>query len=212
MKFNVDKGCGRFIANAIRQMIYVKRYVVRPVAFKVGIDTNILTAGNLFIEDMIKFSSDLSSLRFAYDGPGSKSDRIIRRDCVCHGELRSRDLEGDGIRIVGGRCKDDVLLHTVAGDNTDFAISIIFRNAQGGYTHDENKYAIMASLNGAELDSSYVVMSSRHSDVISVKTGVSAEMDCDVVDISAEVYTGEPEDAIVSAACESMKYLLGQMS
>ena len=55
MDIKVPRGQGLYIINALRQMIYTQRCVLRPIAFSVG-NSNVLSAGNTVVEDMISFS------------------------------------------------------------------------------------------------------------------------------------------------------------
>ena len=52
MDIKVPRGQGLYIINALRQMIYTQRCVLRPIAFSVG-NSNVLSAGNTVVEDMI---------------------------------------------------------------------------------------------------------------------------------------------------------------
>ena len=216
MKFAVERGSGRFLVNAIRQMVYTKRYVLRPIAFRVGVSSNVLSAGDTIVEDMIKFSADLSNLHFQYTGVGNQTDKIIRCDCICRGVLCARELQQNGIKIVGSEELDRDLLHAVNGNasGNEFSVTILFRNACGAFTHEQNKYAIANNFSGiteGELDS-FVVLTSRHSDVISVTTEITSGIDKDFVEIGVNLYTGEPEEQVVKEACSAMMSLIQQVS
>lgn len=212
MKFHTEKGAGRFLANAIRQMIYVKRYVVRPVACKIGASSTILSAGSMFVEDMIGFTAKLESLHYGYDNIPRNTDCVFKVDITCCDMMYVKDLEQGGIKVFDKDRLNDVLLHTVSKPGTEFCVSIIFRNAQGGQNQLDNEYAIMQEFGGKETSSSYTILTSRHSDVEKITTKVSTETDHDIIEISVSTYGNEPESEVIAEACEVISRLVGSLS
>lgn len=212
MKFRTEKGAGRFLVNAIRQMVYAKRYVVRPVACKVGASSTILSAGSMFVEDMIGFTAKLESLHYVCDNIQQNADCVFKVDIVCRDVMYVKDLERGGIRVFDRDRLNDVLLHTVSKTGAEFCVSIIFRNAQGGQNQLDNEYAIMQEFEGNEISSSYTILTSRHSDVEKITTKVSTETDHDIIEISVSTYGNEPESKIIAEACGMISRLAGSLS
>lgn len=210
MKFRTAKGCGRIVVNAIRQMIYAQRCTLRPIAIKVGTSSNVVSAGDLIVEDMIKITADLSELRYEFDSPRKHENMLIRCDYECHGSLKVSDLQKDNVKVLDSDSLDEELIHSTDGDI--FTVSIYFRNAPGVYTHQENRAYLEEQSEEQSVISSYEVLSTRHTDVLSVTSEVEILADHDSVTLNVEVYTSEDGDSVIRGACKAMISLLTNLS
>lgn len=152
MKIKVDKYSGASYLNTLRQIALTRLKEIRPIAFKVGAFSNVLTINDSVEEDMTEFISKISSSVFSYEGnaPLFKWKGIVNR-CLAINELAK-----DGLGVVVAGCKE--ILHC---DGCEEAI-IYFRNDCGKFTREENIGFLRSnSVNTDDL----VVVASRHSPI-----------------------------------------------
>lgn len=223
IRFNTDKGAGKVLCNTLRQIALTKRYVVRPIAFKVGDSSNILSAGNLVIEDMIEFSSSLTGLDYELNRPITQEDhnRIIECNYNCTGVLTVRDLSQGEIVVTSEDKLNDEILHLVqlsGGTKASTTVTVFYRIAEGAADKNDNEYFLSKELSGTlingsdGIDNSIVILSSRHTDVASFAYTISqTSLDHDSVQCKIETLNSTSEKDVLIDACDTLGSLLASV-
>lgn len=157
-KMRVKKGLGNIVANVIRQMALVGINSLRPIAITVGQNSNVISAGENVVEDMIQICSNLNSLHYEVLGNLDFDSIIIFHTKINNGVLKSSDLKDDKFHAVSDT--DRELLHVLNG-HVD--VTIYFRYTSNVCTKDDN---ILCLENNGIDTSTLVVTNSRHSDVL----------------------------------------------
>ena len=181
MDIKVPRGQGLYIINALRQMIYTQRCVLRPIAFSVG-NSNVLSAGNTVVEDMISFST------------------------VCDSVLRTSDLVTESIDVLD-LADDKEILHTIRTDgnaNASVPVTIFYRMGCGMYTAEENLY-FLKNAKGDDahfIDNpdKYTYFSSRHVDVDKFTYSIEQLPMDDVIHVNVSVFSGQSEKEVLHEA------------
>lgn len=152
MRIKVDKYSGASFLNTLRQVALTRLKEVRPIAFRVGSFSNVLTINDSVEEDMTEFISKVSSSVFNFDG----EDQLIAWKGLADKCLAVSQIAGDGLSILVHGCED--VLHCDGSEE----VVIYFRNDCGKFTREEN----IAFLRSHSIDTdSLVVIASRHSPV-----------------------------------------------
>lgn len=206
MKISVPRGQGPYITNALRQMIYTRRPVVRPIAFSTG-NSNVLSAGNLVIEDMLNFSSALTKLNYCCGQINNRVGEIFSKTYSFKGVLHEQDLNSGDLKVLSNT--NDEILHS-APDETGFpatiTVTIYFRIACGCFNSEDNLSYLLNYLgDGSNVDvSRYIMLSSRHCDVDVFTHTIETFPDHDDVELSVDVFSGESEKEILMQAKQAL--------
>ncbi len=205
MDIKVPRGQGLYIINALRQMIYTQRCVLRPIAFSVG-NSNVLSAGNTVVEDMISFSTAISKLNYVCKGINEPEGTIIKSTHVCDSVLRTSDLVTESIDVLG-LADDKEILHTIRTDgnaNASVPVTIFYRMGCGMYTAEENLY-FLKNAKGDDahfIDNpdKYTYFSSRHVDVDKFTYSIEQLPMDDVIHVNVSVFSGQSEKEVLHEA------------
>lgn len=146
MQVNLQTGTGSAYLNAIRSTAYGCYPVVRPIGFKVGDHSTVVTTSDSVLEDMTTFISNVSHCIFKCTG-----DRdLIVATCLCNGELRISELLADSPISVEN---DAIILHSMQ----EIEVSVVFLNTTGNrMLYDNSDLLEKHGLTG------YVAITSRH--------------------------------------------------
>lgn len=205
MEIKVPRGQGLYVVNALRQMIYTRRCVLRPIAFSVG-NSNVLSAGNTVVEDMVSFSTAISKVNYACKSANEPDGTVIKSVHTCDGVLRISDLITDSIDVLG-LAEDKEILHTIRADgnnNASVPVVIFYRMSCGMYTAEENLYFLknVKDNNAQFVDNpdSYTYLSSRHVDVDNFTYSIEQLPTNDVVHVNVSVFSNQSEEEVLHEA------------
>lgn len=173
----VDKGYGNIIANVLRQMALVSINSLRPIAVSVGQNSNVISAGENVVEDMIQICSNLSALHYQPKGDLHK-DQIVVFSTKVTGVLKASDLNTGEFNTVYSEDKE--LLHVLNGS---VDVTIYFRYTSNVCSKDDNILCLeMQSINTNNL----VVTNSRHSDISKFAYKITTDDIFDVIDFDIQ--------------------------
>lgn len=176
MKRKVRKGCGGIVANAIRQIALTELNCLRPIAVKVGNDSNVISAGPHVLEDMIQVCSNLNALGYVCNN----EKEVIEFRTVVTGTLMASELKSDEFSVVLPNGQDLELMHVL---NDSIELIVYFKNSHGVCGKDDNVYSLTQA--GYDTDK-LVVINSRHTDVENFSYVISddTDVDTDSIDFS----------------------------
>ena len=161
LNVNLPKGYAETVANAIRQTVFCKRNVLRPIAVQVGHESNVLSMGAQVLEDMTEFTSHLLDYNYVVREetlPGSLI--IVETDCT--GVVTLADLVGDKVTVLGAPSSEE-MLHLVQGDEpVKISVKVYYRYDCGSFSIQDNEYFLKDTLDSL---TNVVVLNSRHNDV-----------------------------------------------
>lgn len=189
-----ENGVGTAFLNSVRCAAYVCYPVIRPIGFKVGGDSTVVSISDDVLEDMTTFISNVSCTHYYYVGNCS----LIKAEAVCNGELLlSELLAGSGIR-----CEtDSVVLHSTA----PVTVSVIFRFASGSYLSNDNAGVLEDA--GYE---GFVATGSRHCVVDAFTFKVVDKTDTnEIFEIKISTVDESDELTVLKAAVGYVKSLAG---
>ena len=206
MKFILPKGTGNVFCNLIRHAVYSQRLIVRPIAFKIGTSSNILSAGRSIVEDMLEFSACITELSYGTNVELSDGD-IIPCNYTFGSVLRASDLATQLVKVITK--ENPELLHKVKSmkeSNTEMCI--YFRYASGCATQNENaeflKDFISKKGGNPEIVDHLVVLSSRHTDITRFSFDITSDPYHDQVELHVANVAGDKEKTIFEEAKKSL--------
>lgn len=187
MKVQVEKNCGNYIANVLRQVALTQLTVVRPIAIQVGSVCNVLSAGKDIQEDMTTIISNLTSLKFETNS----DDSIFKVSCTVDGQLKASDLNRSNLKVCDA--PDDTVILTTLG--VSIPVTIYFRQGTGVATTNENTlYLESYGISTNDL----VVFVSRHCMINKFSYTIEQHIDTkDIIDLSIESYTDDSDEVIL---------------
>ncbi len=185
LEITLRKGMGNPILNAVRSAAFFCCPVIRPVAFKVGGESNVLSISDTVIEDMTTFISTMSKFNYAYNG----NSKLVVASCECSGELQLSELLGD-VGITSDH--DGVILHSTA----PIKVEVVFAYARGNYTTLENTKLIQDAGYGG-----FVAINSRHCNVESFTfKHLSEDKQTETFEVTVKSLDGRSAEAVVKDA------------
>lgn len=150
MNIVLNKYVGESVMNAVRQAAMCCIEEVRPIAFKVGLDSNVIAISDFVEEDMTEFISNVCSSSFV---ASPNSDDLVEVTVEANGVLTVKDLCTNSIAVAKFGIVD--VLHTMKSTN----VTVWFRRASGAFREKEN----VQFLEDHRVDTSHlVVINSRH--------------------------------------------------
>lgn len=187
LEVTLRKGLGNPILNAVRGAAFFSCPVVRPIAFKVGGASNVLSISDTVIEDMTSFISGVCKFNYAYNG----NRGLVIASCECNGELLlSELLRGSGIASTG----DCVVLHSTA----PITVEVIFAFRAGNYTSAENSQLVKTA--GYE---GFTAINSRHCNVESFTfKHLTEDSQTETFEVSVKTVDGQSADVFVQSAID----------
>lgn len=151
MKVELNRNIATPYLNLMRSIAMTQIPCIRPIAFSVG-NSNLVTAGNTVMEDMIEFNNNLSSLK--YRGNFSKDLEVV--SLVCNGVLKSSDLEKKGLKVCSD--SDSELLHVL---NNEIQVTVYFYCGTNTMNTQESKHTLEA--NGVAANNNIIPMNANFS-------------------------------------------------
>lgn len=205
MEIRVPRGQGLYVVNALRQMIYTRRCVLRPIAFSVG-NSNVLSAGNTVVEDMVAFSTSISKLNYVCAKQHEPEGSVIKSVHVCDGILHVSDLNTDDVKILG-LDDDKEILHTIKTEdnsNASVVVTIFYRMGCGMYTAEENLH-FLNNVKGEDAHfvdnpDNYTYFSSRHVDIDKFTYTIEQLPSEDLVRVNASTFSDQTEEEVLHEA------------
>lgn len=189
MRFQLNKQCGPAMLNLLRQIAMTAIPCVRPIAFSVGLNSNVIDTADSVVEDMTAFIHNAMCNKYVTD---DLSKKLIVYDATASGVLQASVFEDIGIRSY----QDNTILHLLSQTH----VSIIFRNARGNFSAKDN----ISFLQDNAIDTNkYVVVPSRHSAVDSISINEIESETAYIADLTvqSQLYS---EEKILSAATAEM--------
>lgn len=185
-------GMGMTLGNVLRKVALTQLDSWRPVAFSVGTNSNVITAGDNVVEDMVEFASSLSKMHFTVDT--DKPAYVLTFDTSC---LKVSDFETDKVHVFSN--DDREILHTVSGTTT---VTVFLRNGKGSYSAKENEKFLKDSPDTAGLCNNAVeYLNSRHCDIERPGFSVDKREDCEIIYFHVDSLIDISADKIVSECC-----------
>lgn len=203
MEFELRKGWGNIVCNMLRHAAYGCQYVLRPIAFRIGTQSSILSGTSLVIEDMLEFTTSIAELQYL----PSSDKKDVNKPFVCHYRINSvlkvNDLNTHDLKIIGGE-PDKSILHLVPNSDSACDLFIYFRYDKGYFTKDENTeflYENKEYLGISDKDFNYLVpISSRHCNVTDFRFRVRPDLYYDNVELIIKNAYGDDETQILNSA------------
>lgn len=190
MQVTLEKGLGNAFLNTVRSAAYVCCPIVRPIGFKVGGDSTVVSISDSVLEDMTTFISNVSRHVFYYRG----NRDLIEATVECDGELMlSALLNGTGVTV-----NEDVpVLHS----NAPVRVSVIFHFGSGNHLIQENE----AILENAGY-TGYVATNSRHCVVDAFTFNRTDTSDTEeVYEVTLTTIDGSSPDTVFKMAVQHVK-------
>lgn len=197
MRIRLKKTIGYAVVNLIRQVVMTDIPEYRPVAFRVGENSNVLHISDSVEEDMTEFISKFWSGDFV----SLSNEEIIRETFTCNKVFSLSDVKTSNIVFSG---EDKEILHSLSPVD----IEVIFRYGTGNYSSEENE----AYLTNKGIDTSkFVCISSRHCLVKNFSFTEIEDGDFIIFDIRLQCKPGVQENTLISIVVDRFKELLDLM-
>lgn len=184
------------VKNIIRQVAMTQLEVVRPIAFQVG-NSNLLSAGDSVLEDMIEVSSNISNLVYVDPSNSLERGKVVSVTCNVDGTLYAKDLEGSGVQIYSDNTE---ILHTI---NQQVSVTVFFIKGIGSYTSDE----CMEILQESNLyNENIITMNARFCKIKTISFGEDIRQGdgTDIVQIFIETNDGSSAESVLEASVENL--------
>lgn len=191
MLLKLNKTYGPALVNLLRQISMTACPVVRPIAFSVGSESNVIDTADSVVEDMTAFIDNVMSVN--YYAAETESREMIEFKATVTTALSSDQFDQSGVISK----QNKVVLNALAPT----PVSIIFRKTAGRYTAKQNVEFLREQ--GINTDK-YVVVPSRH---CAVETFLMNEIEDEneyKVDISISSLVSS-EDVILAQSMEMMQ-------
>lgn len=151
MKIELDKQYGPALVNYLRQCTMTSVPVVKPIAFAVGTNSNVLETSDSVIEDMTTFIHNVMCSNYYLVDTTGTLDKPILFEMTVSTNLKTSDF--NSVKVYSK--EDSVLLHALS----ETPVKIYFRNACGKYSVKQNLQFLQdAGVNTNDI----VVVPSRH--------------------------------------------------
>lgn len=208
VRLKIDKDITSLVCNDLRRFTLDRRLALKPIAYQVGENSSLISAGKNVIEDMISFTASLE--RFHY----------IRHDKLNRGEifkvhltvkdiLRTTDFEASGITLQANSSNVSTeLLHLTPGA-MPIEVDVYFRVDYGPHTKEENELFLVQE--GYDI-STLVILTSNHRDIesfsYSTEQSFSSGNTTNDVKFNIKAYSNDSElDILKRSITEYSNYL-----
>lgn len=176
MRLELDKQYGPALLNLFRQAAMTAVPVVRPIAFSVGNNSNVIDASDATVEDMTGFIHNVMSSQYFTNA--DNTSELITCQLNIAASFSTQQLERFGVLTQ----ENKVLLHTISPTY----VTIHFRQGTGNYSAKQN----VAFLEDSKVDTKHlVVVPSRHSAIDNFTFKEIESEDKYIVDITVESKT-----------------------
>lgn len=206
MEFKVKKGIASMLCNTIRHVAMTQIKVLRPIAFKVNANSNVLTAEGIS-EDMLQFTSNLIALHFKLTKDANLNDSIFVQEYSFDEVLTSRDLSSGKVICIE-EDENRELLHCLPGFKGH--LSIYYRYTNGNHKDKDNIFSLNSELEATGVidkpDDSYIFIASNHNDIKKLNFTINEnDIVHDKVNMSIETYTNIDEKEILKHSIQEIK-------
>ena len=192
MAFDVEKGYGLMLANFLRQSLLTKIETWRPIAFTLGSETNVVSAGDNIMEDSVEIGNNICSYLYDID----KQEDFFKFTATVR-DLMCSDMMQGSINILNP--DDKVIFHAL---NQDATVTIYFSKAMGSVSSSDNRALLQR--HGINPDS-IVIMNSRHTNLSSVTTDVvNKDEHCETIKIGIHAEYAVNEEELIRECCKNM--------
>lgn len=181
VSFEVPKGLGNTIGTVLRDVSMIETPSWRPIAFKLEEGGNIVHSSDYILEDITSISVELSD---AYYESDSKEEYLVI-STEFTSECKLSTVCKDKIKLLSD---DRVIVHSM--NNMVIPITVIFRNAVGKFTINDNAKFIKNTLN---LGDEFSIISSNHVPVKRFSYKVTQKSDKDIVHIQYATVNNDQE-------------------
>lgn len=180
--------------NAFRQCCMSCLDTTRPIAFKIGNDSNVIATNDFIVEDMTEFIQNVCDLIFVSD------QEISRFTTIVDGCLDCSKFTEVGVSAIQNR----ELLHTLASTS----VEIVFRRCAGNCSVANNvAFLEQHTINSDE----YVVIPSRHCDIDNFSYTTRIDQDTTIYDIKIDTYSGLSEEKIFESVQQKMIQIIQEL-
>lgn len=161
IKTVLNSGEGVALGNSIRQIALSRTHSWRPIAYSLNIPTTLLHSSNQILEDMIEFSSSLTSLVFSLKQ--EVKDNYVVEHYMFNETLNGSDL-CKGVFEVNNKSKR--LLTALSNEGTkgnDSKLLTVVYRLSDGFKDAQSNQEFLDSINFK--DKNLKILASRHSDL-----------------------------------------------
>ena len=192
MQIKVNNEEKLIMCNLLRHMSLTHRKVLRPIGFRVGTASNLLTSSQT-VEDMLTFYSALTALAYEYNG---ESDLVVMKIQLID-KLNVSDLNQQGVKV---RSNQACLLHALS--NTPTEVEIYFRFTEGNQTQEDNTQ-FLKEHNYDVFERHISVFASRHCDIVKFSWDNDRNDLADAINIDIETNSGADSKTVLVESIEN---------
>lgn len=192
MEFDVEKGYGLMLGNFIRQALLTKIETWRPIAFTLGSETNVVSAGDNIVEDSVEIGNNICSYLYEIN----KQEDFFKFTATVR-ELMCSDIMQGSVNILNP--DDRVIFHAL---NQDATITIYFSKAKGTVSSNDNRALLQR--HGVNPDA-IVIMNSRHTNLNAVTINVlDKDERSETIKIGIKADYNASESELISECCKNV--------
>ena len=186
------------VLNVLRQVAITQLEVVRPIGFSVG-NSNLLSAGDSVLEDMVEVSSNLSNLFF--EGAEIPAGKVVPITVQVSSELRSSDLASNGISV---NDPGKELLHVVGYPVT---VTVYFYKGTGCF-NSEDCIRVLQEAN--VYNTNIITINARFCKIKSFSFTNNPDNDS-CVDLCVETLDGSSTSEVIKECADKLISVLGSI-
>ena len=202
MKLQFNKNYGHAALNLMRHLLLTNTAEYRPVAFKVGTNSNVLQIGDFAEEDMTEF---ICSVCRGYYGQISSAtaDNVAHSvfRTTCNGVLSTGDIKTDDLLSCGDNLP---VLHL----HSATTVEIVFRLGKGVYSSAENEEFVENAVGNAD---DYVCVSSRHTLLDNLTFSEDSAGNSIIFDVGITPKRGVQAAALLDGVADEMERIAEQL-
>lgn len=202
ISFDVEKGTGITLGNALRQLCMSRLGCWAPVAFSLNRDISLISASSDIVQDTYRIMANLSKLQISPKFTDI-NEEMVSETFKFFGTLKPGNMGSELFSISGS---DEALITSVGGGEVE--LRVLYRYGSGAFKSSEN--ANFLQENGED-PKSYFVMASRHTNVKTFTYNVlvgSSSKEKLVLDV---VSTNGNESEIVFETIKTLEGLVGML-
>lgn len=208
VKLKIDRDLTSLVCNDLRRFTLDRRLTLKPIAYQVGENSSLISAGKNVIEDMISFTASLERFHYVKRGALNQGE-IIKVQIVVKDVLKASDFESEGITLIANNKNTDLeLLHLTPGASP-IDVYVYFRVDYGAHTKEENE--LFLAQDGYDV-STLVVLTTNHRDIkhfcYDTEQSFTGSKSANDVSFRIEAYSDDSElDILKHSILEYSNYL-----
>lgn len=189
MTFEIKKGCGMQTANYLRQLLLTRVPTWRPIAFSVGNNSNVITAGDNVLEDTVEISTNLCRYHYDIDSNEDLYKLTLSSSCI-----NIDDLNTEKVTVLDADNSD--IIHAL---NQNITLIVYFRRDNGTVLIEQNQAYLQRD--GINADNK-IIMNSRHCNFENVSINVIDKDDLtEIVSVDIDASYDVDVNAVVQICC-----------